>query len=119
MTPVKLDLNIYKGSTYRKGFQWKVKSTNLPMDLTGCSIKMQIKTCPSDTSAILELSTTNGAISIADPATEGKWQIEILPEQTAGFDFSIAVYDMDVTFPSGDVFTLVCGKVIVKSEVTK
>lgn len=117
MTPVKLDLNIYKGSTYRKGFQWKVKSTNLPMDLTGCSIKMQVRSCKTDTTVLLEASTTNGKIVLTD-AANGKWQINLSPADTAALAFSKAVYDLDITFPSGDVFTPIEGVVSCTSQVT-
>lgn len=117
MTPTKLDLKIYKGSTYRKGFQWKIKSTDLAMDLTDCSIKMQVRACKDDTTVLLECSTANGKIALTD-AVNGKWQIDLSPTDTAALTFTKAVYDLDITFPSTDVFTPIEGVVSCTSQVT-
>jgi hypothetical protein len=117
MTPVKLDLKIYKGSTYRKGFQWKIQSTNAPMNLVGCSIKMQVKACRGDTAVLLECSTSNGKILLTD-AINGKWQITLSPSDTAALTFTKAVYDLDITFPSTDVFTPIEGVISCTSQVT-
>lgn len=117
MTPVKLDLNIYKGSTYRKGFQWKVQSTNAPMNLTECSIKMQVRPCKGSTTVLLEASTANSKIVLTD-AVNGKWQIDLSPTDTAALSFTKAEYDIDITFPSTDVFTPVAGVVTLIEQVT-
>ena len=119
MKPVKKDLEVYKGNTYRKQFQWKIKDSDTAMDLTGCEIKMQIKLCSTDEVAVLELSTENARIVISEPATDGKWTIEMTALDTAAFTFSQAVYDLDIKFPSNDVYTIIAGKVIARNEVTK
>lgn len=119
MTPVKKDFIVYKGDTWRKGFQWKVKDSDTPMDLTDCIIKMQIKLCSDDTTAVLELSTTGSGIVISEPATDGKFTVTMLATDTAAFEFNQAVYDLEIKFPSGDVFTIIAGKIIARTEVTK
>ena len=117
MNPAKLDLEIYQGSIFRKGFQWKIQSTDLPMDLTDCQIKMQIKESACSEVALIELTTTNGKIVI-ESAIDGKWTIEILSADTATLSPIRYVYDMDITFPSGDVFTVCRGIIKVIEDVT-
>ena len=117
MTPAKLDLTIYKGTTFRKGFQWKIQSTDLPMDLTGCTIKMQVKEGACSEVPLIELTTANGKIVI-ESAIDGKWIIEILSADTATLNPIRYVYDMDITFPSGDVFTVTSGIIKVIEQVT-
>jgi hypothetical protein len=117
MKPVKLDLEIYKGSTYRKSLQWVVSSTSTPMDITGCSIKMQIRAYVGSTSVLIELSTVNNRIIIVD-ALLGKWQIYLTPTETLALDFVKAVYDLDITFPSTEVHTPIQGDVTLIKQVT-
>lgn len=116
MTPVKLNLNIYRGSTYRKGFQWKTQPDDTPMNLTGCSIKMQMKTARGG-DVLLECSTANGKITITD-ALNGRWQLALTPSDTLALSFSKAIYDLDITFLTTDVFTPIEGNVTVYEQVT-
>lgn len=117
MNPAKLDLEIYQGSTFRKGFQWIIQSTGIAMDLSDCSIKMQIKESTCSELPLIDLSTENGKIVI-ESAIDGKWIIEVLPSDTTAVDAVRYVYDMDITFPSGDVFTVCQGIVKVTEDVT-
>lgn len=117
MNPAKLDLEIYQGSTFRKGFQWKIQSTDLPMDLTGCQIKMQIKESACSNTAIIECSTANGG-AVFESEIDAKWYVEILPEDTMLLSPIRYAYDMDVIFPSGDVYTIARGTIKVIAQVT-
>jgi hypothetical protein len=117
MKPVKLDLEIYKGSTYRKSLQWIVSSTNTPMDITACTIKMQIRPYLGSNDVLLELSTVNGRVLIVDGLL-GKWQIYLTPAETLALDFVKAVYDLDITFPSTEVHTPIQGDVTLIKQVT-
>lgn len=117
MNPAKLDLCIYKGSTFRKGFQWKIQSTDLAMDLTGCVIKMQIRAYIGAPDVLLDCSTLNSKIVLSD-AINGKWYLDIDAADTALLPNNILVYDMDITFPSTDVYTVSRGNVKVIEQVT-
>lgn len=118
MNPVKLDLNVYKGSTYKKAFQWLTYPDQLPMDLTGCSIAMQIRACTDSPDIIFEATTANLKIEITN-ATEGRWQLTIPASESALWLFSKAVYDLDISFLSGEVYTVIQGIVTTKAEVTR
>lgn len=117
MNPAKLDLEIYRGSVFRKGFQWIIKSTNTAMPLTDCTVKMQIKESTCSETPMIELTTENGKIEIVS-AIDGKWTIEIRSEDTAMIAAIRYVYDMDITFPSGDVFTVCQGIIKVTEDGT-
>lgn len=118
MKPPDLNLEIYQGSTYRKNLQWIVKSTGLPKDLTGCTVKMQMRAYLGSETVIDELSTENGKIVLTD-ASQGKFQIILTPAQTVLYTFSKSVYDLDITFPVGDKYTLVKGTVTLYLQVTE
>lgn len=117
MTPAKLDLEIYQGSTFRKGFQWKIQSTDLPMDLTGCQVKMQIRESECSETVAVECSTANGG-AVIESAIDGKWYVEIASDDNLLLNPIRYVYDMDITFPSGDVFTVARGVIKVIKQVT-
>ena len=117
MKPSKLDLDIYKGSTYRRGFQW-LTSDKTPMDLTSCEIKTQIRAYVDSPDVLYEASTQNSKITLTEPL-EGKFELEISSDDSKNWVFSKAVYDLDITFPSGDVFTVVEGLVNTKGQVTR
>jgi hypothetical protein len=118
MKPSKLDLDIYKGSTYRKGFQWLTSPDKTPMDLTGCSIKMQMRAFVDSSEVLYEASTSNQKITITN-ALEGKWTLLVSSTDSANWNFSKAVYDMDITFPNQDVYTVTEGLVSAKQQVTR
>lgn len=117
MTPAEFNLEIYKGSTYRKSLQWIDKATGLPMDLTSCTFKMQIRDYLGSDNVLDELTTANSKIVLVD-AAQGKWRIDLTPTQTGAYTFKKAVYDIDVTFPSTDKFTPVKGVVTLTEQVT-
>lgn len=118
MKPSKLDIELTKGDTERRGFQWITKLNQTPMDLTDCVISLQVRAGKSSPDVLLELSTVNGLIEITD-ALQGKWMIEFQPPDTAAFTFNKAVYDMQVVFPSGDTYTVIEGLIIANAEVTR
>lgn len=68
MTPAELNLEIYKGSTYRKSLQWIDKTSGLPMDLTGCTFKMQIRDYLGSATVLDELTTANAKVVLVDAA---------------------------------------------------
>jgi hypothetical protein len=118
MKPSKLDLDIYKGSTYRKGFQWLTSPDKTPMDLSGCSIKLQIRAYANSPDVLYEASTGNSRIEVTS-TTQGKWRLIVSSSDSTSWTFNQAVYDLDITFPSGDVYTVVEGIVYAKQQVTR
>lgn len=121
MIPIKLNLTVPRGGTWSKGFQWIDKETMLPRDLTGCVFKMQVraeKTYPPSP-VLAEFSSSNGKFVINAPdLLIGKWEIRLNNTDVLGLTFQKALYDIDITFPSGDVFTPVEGTFDPNFKVT-
>ena len=117
MKPARIDLLIYKGSTFLKSFQWKSGEVPTAVDLTGCSIKMQIRENPG-TTLIAEYSTLNGKIQITD-AVNGKFKLFISNTESTEYQFKSGKYDIEVTFPvSNSVYRIAQGYVSIDSEIT-
>jgi hypothetical protein len=119
MQPAIIDLTIYKGSTYSKSLQWKTGSPATPVNLTGCTARMQIRPDVTSNTVLDTLTTENGKITIVD-ATQGKLRINLTSTQTAAYNFTQAAYDLEVVYPGGEpVYRLIEGCVSVDPEVTR
>lgn len=117
MKPARIDLHIYKGSTFMKSFQWKTGDVPTPVDLTGCSIKMQIRENPG-TTVLAEFSTANNKIEITD-AVNGKFRLFISNTESTDYLFKSGKYDIEVTFPvTNHVYRVLQGYVAIDSEIT-
>jgi hypothetical protein len=91
----------YRGDTF-PGRAVNISLSGSPIDLTGASIKMQIKSKDSDVEAKLEASTDNGLIVITD-AANGSFKfledtiIDLVPKEYR--------YDVQITLSNGKVLT--------------
>lgn len=89
---------------------------NQPVDLTGTTGRMQIRSTLASETFILELTTENGGIII--DASSQTITIYIDAVTTAGLDFQTAVYSLEL-IKSGDVIPFVTGGVSLVKEVTR
>lgn len=101
-----------KGDTFN-GQQFTLNINGSPADLTGASIRMdlrKVKTGPY----VLRLSTDNGGISILVPVS-GIFQInpQIIDVQAATY-----FYDIETTFQDGTVKTYIDGTWLISQDVT-
>lgn len=91
---------------------------NTPIDLTGYTAQMQIRETLDSSTVIHELtSAVGGGISI-DTANYTV-TINIPANTTRNFDFTTAVYSLELTNPSGAVTTLVTGNLTLVREITR
>lgn len=91
---------------------------NTPIDLTGYTAQMQIRETLDSSTVIHELtSVVGGGISI-DTANYTV-TINIPANTTRNFDFTTAVYSLELTNPSGVVTTLVTGNLTLVREITR
>ena len=120
MQPANLDLTIYKGSTYSKLIQWKTGDPAVPVDLTGCTARMQIRKRVNDTEVLDTLTTENGKLTIYN-ASEGRLRIDISASQSSLYSFASGVYDLEIVYPapSTTVYRILQGCVSVIPEVTR
>ena len=62
MSAGKLKLLIEQGATFRKLLTWKAGTPAVPVDLTGCTARMQIRGVIDDAAPLVSLTTENGGI---------------------------------------------------------
>lgn len=102
------NLVIEQGDTLTQDWQWVSKVGEVPVDLTGCLITLQIRKAKDPLSPVLlELSTANGGI-ILDTPEEGRFKIFLSQEGTyllegipAEPTATRAYYDLIVQFGDG------------------
>jgi hypothetical protein len=108
--PASYDLVIYRGDTYSWDFLlWNDIHNGIPTDLTGVVVKSEIRDRPSGnliiplTLTVTLPNTINAALSAASSA--------LLP-------VPLGVWDLQLTYPDGDVLTVIAGEVYVTADVT-
>ena len=121
MTPAKLDLTIYRGSTFSKQITWQTGTPATAVNLTGCKIRMQIRPKVTEATLIDELTTENSRIVITD-AVNGVFTINVPASVSTAYTATAlsGVYDLEIVMP-GDVtiYRVLEGKVSIIPEVTR
>lgn len=110
------DILIEQGATFQKTFTWK-GSDEVAVDLTGYTARMQIRKKKSSTDFEHEATTENDGITLGGSA--GTVEVVISAADTADFEFTRAVYDLELVDGDGIVTRLVEGDVSVSKEVTR
>jgi hypothetical protein len=129
------DLTIKQGETFRLSMLYALPPTDgstptvdnvEPVDLTGCTARMQVRE-KYGAPVLLELTTENGGLSLR--GTEGWIDVLMTHEQTDELGnrpgerprprVQPALYDLEVTFPSGDVKRVVEGQIAFRSNITR
>jgi hypothetical protein len=112
-----VNITIWQGSTFKRVFVFKNKTTNLPIDLTGVDGRMDIKN-PEDGTLLHTLNVANGGITFTDPVN-GTVQLKIPDADTTLFPAGTYKYDLEFIYPpDADVFKEIAGKFKVDAEVT-
>ncbi|MHB9148345.1 MAG: hypothetical protein ACYC2U_08300 [Candidatus Amoebophilus sp.] len=101
-----------KGNTFL-GKEFAIDISGTPPDLTGATIKMQLRLTPVHPTEH-ELSTTNNKIEIND-AVGGHFQIK---EQIIDFPASNYYYDIQITYASGKIRTYIGGYFPILQNIT-
>ena len=117
MAAFKVNLKIDQGASFNKLVTWKAGTPALPVNLTGCSARMQIRGKLLDAVALLDLTTVNGGIALGGVA--GTVTIIITAAQTTLFAWASAVYDLEIVYADGTVRRLLTGSVSVSPNITR
>lgn len=119
--PFKVPLKIYQGATFTKSLTWKTapdeNAATTPVNLTGCTARMQIRAKLESTAPLLSLTTENGGISLG--GTAGTVELLIDADDTTAITWKAGVYDLEIVFAGGEVRRLMYGSVTVSPEVTR
>ena len=94
------------------GVLFEVLVNAVPADLTGATIKMQLK--DNSGKSIYEFSTTNNKLEIVDAAA-GKFSFKKQVISVSPFRYK---YDIQITFSNGDKKTWIKGEWTISKDVT-
>jgi hypothetical protein len=90
----------------------------VPINLTGYTAALQIRSLPEDPTAVLSLSTGGNGITIPTP-TDGTVEVQATAAQTRAIIPGTYYYDIEITSTGGIVYRLAQGQVVVSAEVTR
>lgn len=87
-----------------------------PVNITGYTSALQLRSLPTDTTAVLSLSTGSG---ITITGSTGLVAVHATAAQTRAIDEGVYYYDLEITSQSGIVTRLIQGQAYVSAEVTR
>lgn len=87
-----------------------------PVNITGYTSALQLRSLPTDATAVLSLSTGSG---ITITGSTGLVAVHATAAQTRAIDEGIYYYDLEITSQSNIVTRLVQGQAYVSAEVTR
>ena len=113
-----LNLVIDQGADWYLQITWN-DSNGDPIDITGFTAEMQMRSLPNATTAQMTLSTSNGGITLDGP--NGIIELHATATQTGNIDEGPYYYDLEITSPAPqNIVTRVSqGQAIVSAQVTR
>jgi hypothetical protein len=88
-----------------------------PVNLTGATAALQIRSLPSSPDAVLSLATGGNGITIT--GSSGQVNVHATANQTRTIDPGFYYYDLEVTDTGGSVTRLAQGQAEISAEVTR
>jgi|688.fasta_scaffold06877_3 hypothetical protein len=110
------DILIEQGSTFSFVATWSDPEGN-PIDVTGCTARMQVRPWQESDTVLLSLTTENGGITLGGP--DGTVTLLASDEVTTNLPAGYAIYDIEIETAAGDVTRLLQGAVDISAEVTR
>lgn len=121
--PATLNLTCYQGASWDYQLTWNTTSGTVtsPVNLTGYSARMQVRTSHYDSTVLLSLTSGSG---ITLGGTAGTIYLEASATTTAGMATANSqqeqyVYDLELVSGAGYVTRLVQGSFFLNPEVTR
>lgn len=112
LRPAQYNVKIWRNDSWAQTFAILADTT--PIDLSGSTILIQVRPTPSSTEVALTLTTDDSSIGIGG-VDNNQITLNKIVDVAAG----AYVYDMNVTFPSGEVKTYLWGNFIVSEDISK
>lgn len=104
-----------QGATFSRDIYWKDERKQ-PVDLTGYTARMHVRSRVDASATIVELTTVNSRIALT--TATGKIALTISASDTAGLTTGTHVYDLEMVYGS-NVYRLLEGKFEIYGEVTR
>ncbi len=112
LRPAQYNVKIWRNDSWAQTFALLADTT--PIDLSGSTILIQVRPTPSSSVVALELTSEDSSIGIGG-VDNNQITLNKIVDVAAG----TYVYDMSVTFPSGEVKTYLWGNFIVSEDISK
>jgi hypothetical protein len=109
------DITIGQGSRFSLALSYEAPEGSA-VDFTDSTARMQVRPKFGSGTVLFELSTSNGGITLG---ADGSVQLSKPASETAALTFSRAVYDLEITPPTGEPYKLIRGNVYLTRELTK
>lgn len=116
--PGNFTMQMWQGATWNYDLTWTTGDPATPVNLTGYSARMQVRTEVDATDTILDLtSLVGGAITLGGAA--GTIALDLSATSTADVTPGTHVYDLELVSGAGVVTRLLQGSFVVSAEVTR
>jgi len=112
LRPAQYNVQIWRNDTWAQVFA--ITANNVAVNLSGSTITIQVRKTANASTIDLSLSTTDSSITIGGASSN---QITLNKKVTIAAGSYL--YDMNVTFASGEVKTYVWGTFFVQEDITK
>ena len=109
------DITIEQGATFTMSLTWK-DSTGSPVNLTGYTARMQVRTNYEAESTLVSLTSSGGDITLGGAL--GTIAVTIAATATQSLQLDEAVYDLELV-NGATVTRLIQGRAIISREVTR
>ena len=117
MAAALFDIVVEQGAKYERIFSWDDLNST-PIDMTGWTARMQIRSVITSDVVLADLSTENGGITL-NYGGIGLVRLLIRTKETSKFDWSAGVYDLEVYDLDFECYRLLKGKIKVDPQVTR
>jgi hypothetical protein len=109
--PAQYNIQLWRNDSWVQTFS--ITANNVAVNLTGCTIVIQVRKTAFATTADLTLSNGDG-VTISGASFN-----QIVLNKVVNIAAGNYLYDINVTFPSGVVKTYVWGTFLVQEDITK
>lgn len=109
-----LNFSTKRGDTFDEVL-FELKKDGTAIDLTGAIIKMQLRKAAGGPIFLEFTSASSAGITITD-ASAGKFKINSV---IINLEANVYLYDIEITFASGEVRTWVSGQFTILNDITR
>lgn len=109
------DIVIKQGATWTLPLNY-LESDETAVDITGWTARMQVRR-DAESEIVVELSTTNGKITLSEP-TEGELTLKLTATETTDLDPGTYRYDLELVDGS-EVYRILEGTVTITEQITR
>ena len=114
---VAYDTTINQGADWYINFVYQDTDTSTPINITGYTAALQLRSLPSDITAVLSLSSPSNGITIT--GAQGLVAVHATAVQTGAIVAGYYYYDLEITSTASVVTRLVQGQILVSPQVTR